>query len=46
MEDIKHDIEVIEEECEKIRCQPIFNILNLVIKLINDILKCFKFKNI
>jgi hypothetical protein len=34
MEDIKHDIEVIEEECEKIKCQPLLNILNLAIDLI------------
>jgi len=45
MEDIKHDIEVIEEECEKIKCQPIYNILNALIKLFSDILKCFKYKN-
>ena len=44
MEDIKHDIEVIEEECEKIKCQPIYNILNALIKLFSDILKCFKYK--
>ena len=42
MDDIKKDIEVIEEECEKVKCEPIFNIINAIFKLFSDLLKCFK----
>jgi hypothetical protein len=44
MDDIKKDIDVIEEECEKIKCEPIFNIINTVYKLICDLLSIFKTK--
>jgi hypothetical protein len=50
MEDIKHDIEkdleVIEEEAKKINCEPVFKVFNAVGKLICNILKCFKIKNV
>ena len=42
MDDIKKDIDVIEEECKKIKCEPIFNIFNTVYKLFCDLLSIFK----
>lgn len=44
MDDIKKDIDVIEEECEKIKCEPIFNIINKVYKLFCDLLNIFRMK--
>ena len=44
MDDIKKDIETIEEECEKIRCEPIFNIIKSIFKLISNLFKCLQIK--
>jgi len=42
---IEQDIEDVNDKCNKIQCQPIYNALNAVIKLIIDVFKCFKFKS-
>ena len=39
---IEKDIEIINEKCNKIQCQPICDALDAVIKLFYDIFKCFK----
>ena len=44
VKDIKKDLDIIEEECEKIKCEPIFNIINTIYKLVCDILSIFKTK--
>jgi len=41
---IEQDIEDVNEKCNKIQCQTIYNALNAVIKLIIDVFKCLKFK--
>ena len=42
---IEKDIDDVNDKCNKIQCQPIYNALNAVIKLIIDVFKCFKFKS-
>ena len=42
---IEDDLDNVNEKCNKIQCQPIYNALNAVIKLIIDVFKCFKFKS-
>jgi hypothetical protein len=42
---IEQDIEDVNDKCNKIQCQPIYNALNAVFKLIIDVFKCFKFKS-
>ena len=41
---IEDDLDNVNEKCNKIQCQPIYNAFNAVMKLIYDVLKCFKFK--
>ena len=41
---IEKDIEDIDDKCNKIQCTPLYDAFNTVMKLIYDILKCFKFK--
>ena len=41
---IEKDIDDVNEKCNKIQCSPLYNAFNSVIKLIYDVLKCFKFK--
>ena len=38
---IEKDIDDVNDKCNKIQCSPLYN---AVIKLIYDVLKCFKFK--
>ena len=38
---IEQDIEDIDNKCNKIQCTPLYD---AVMKLIYDVLKCFKFK--
>ncbi len=48
IEDIKVielDVEEIENKCNKIQCNGVYDAINAVIKLILDIFKCFKPKN-
>jgi hypothetical protein len=40
---IEQDIEDVNDKCNKIQCQPIYNALNAVFKLIIDVFKCFKY---
>jgi hypothetical protein len=41
---IEKDIEDIDDKCNKIQCTPLYDAFNAVMKLIYDVLKCFKFK--
>ena len=41
---IEKDIDDVNDNCNKIQCSPLYNAFNAVIKLIYDVLKCFKFK--
>ena len=41
---IEKDIDDVNDKCNKIQCSPLYNAFNAVIKLIYDVLKCFKFK--
>ena len=41
---IEKDIDEVNANCNKIQCSPLYNAFNAVIKLIYDVLKCFKFK--
>ena len=43
---IEHDVEEIENKCNKIQCNGVYDAINAVIKLIVDIFRCFKPKNI
>jgi hypothetical protein len=43
---IEHDVEEIENKCNKIQCNGVYDAINAVIKLIVDLFKCFKPKNI
>ena len=45
LNDIKKDVENIEEECEKINCNPVYKVCIGIYKLVCDLLKCFKFKS-
>ena len=42
---IEHDVEEIENKCNKIQCNGVYDAINAAIKLILDIFKCFKPKN-
>ena len=44
--EIEHDVEEIENKCNKIQCNGVYDAINAVIKLIVDIFRCFKPKNI
>ena len=39
---IEKDVDDVNEKCNKIQCKPIYNAFNAVLKLIYDVLKCFK----
>jgi len=39
---IEKDIENVNEKCNKIQCQPIYDALDAIVKLLYDIFKCFK----
>ena len=41
---IEKDVEDIDDKCNKIQCTPLYDAFNAVMKLIYDVLKCFKFK--
>ena len=41
---IEKDIEDIDDKCNKIQCTLLYDAFNAVMKLIYDVLKCFKFK--
>ena len=43
---IEDDIEDVEKKCNKIQCGGVYDAFKAVIKLIVDIFKCFKPKNI
>ena len=43
---IEHDVEEIENKCNKIQCNGVYDAINAVTKLIVDLFKCFKPKNI
>ena len=43
---IEHDVEELEHKCNKIQCNGVYDVINAVIKLIFDLFKCFKPKNI
>ncbi len=42
---IEHDVEEIENKCNKIQFNGVYDAINAVIKLISDIFKCCKTKN-
>ena len=39
---IKKDIDDVNDKCSKIQCLSLYDSLNAFLKLIYDILKCFK----
>ena len=39
---IEKDIEDTKGKCNKIQCSPLYEAFNAVLKLIYDVLKCFK----
>ena len=43
---IEHDVEELEHKYNKIQCNGVYDAINAVIKLIVDLFKCFKPKNI
>jgi hypothetical protein len=43
---IESDIEIINNKCNKTQCSRVYDTIKAVIKLIFDIFKCFKPKNI
>ena len=43
---IESDIEDVENKCNKIQCGGVYDAFKAVIKLIVDIFRCFKPKNI
>jgi hypothetical protein len=43
---IEDDIEDVEKKCNKIQCGGVYDTIKAVIKLIVDIFRCFKPKNI
>jgi hypothetical protein len=43
---IESDIEDVENKCNKIQCGGVYDTIKAVIKLIVDIFRCFKPKNI
>ena len=43
---IEDDIEDVEKKCNKIQCGGVYDAFKEVIKLIVDIFRCFKPKNI
>ncbi len=43
---IESDIEEINNNCNKIQCGGVYDTIKAVIKLIVDLFKCFKPKNI
>ena len=45
LEEINKDVENIEEECKKINCSPVMNVIKGIYKLFCDLMKCFKFKS-
>ena len=42
---IESDIEEIENKCNKIQCNPIYETIKSIFKLIIDLFKCCKPKN-
>ncbi len=42
---IESDIEEIESKCNKINCNPVYELINAFIKLFIDLFKCCKPKN-
>jgi hypothetical protein len=43
---IESDVEEINDKCNKIQCGGVYDTIKAVIKLIVDLFKCFKPKNI
>ena len=42
LDTIANDVLDVNDKCNKIQCLPLYDAFNAVIKLIYDILKCFK----
>ena len=45
LDTIENDVLDVNDKCNKIQCSPLYNAFNAVMKLINDVFKCFKFKS-
>ena len=43
---IEDDLDNVNDKCNKIQCSPLYDAFNAVMKLVYDVLKCFKFKTV